>query len=193
MALRPRQGQRRGIPCLALLGVIFAVALTLGSYPSLASAAAPQLEVSHAKRSSSLVRQASISLGSCSAKDVVMRVAIARSTYVSSQPVDVIAVIRNMGKTFCTYGGTEHGNQTIGPCGAFSMTVLNGRGLNIWPGPVAPSCPMIGPTRLAPGARVVASGTWPRSVVTREGSSNAPPGRYRLIIEEKITLGFRLK
>lgn len=122
-----------------------------------------------------------------------MRVAVARSTYVASQPVDVTAVIRNMGKTVCTYGGTEHGNQHIGPCGAFPMTVLNSRGLSVWPGPIAYHCPMIGPTHLAPGARVIATGIWPKAVVTGGGTRNAPTGRYRLIIDRKITLTITLK
>jgi hypothetical protein len=193
MVLRPRRGRRPRVARIITLGVIFAVAPALGSCSPASSTAIQRTEASHAKTSSALVKQASIALGSCSARDVVMRVAVSRSTYAFSQSVDVIAVVRNIGKTVCTYGGTGRSNQFIGPCGAFSMTVFNSRELNIWPGPVVPSCPMIGPTQLPPGAEVTATGTWPKSVVTRRGTSGAPPGRYRLIIERRITLTIRLK
>jgi hypothetical protein len=194
MVLRSRRGQRHRVARVTALVVIFAVALALGSWSSLASATTQRIEGSHAKRGSGLVKQTSIALGSCSAKDVVMRVVIDRSTYASSQPVDVIAVVRNISKTLCTYGGTGgSSNQYMGPCGALSMTVLNSRGLDIWPGPVAYHCPMIGPTHLAPGAQVIATGTWPKLAVTRRRTTTAPPGVYRLIIERRITLTISLK
>jgi hypothetical protein len=193
MVLRSGRGQRRRIARITALGVICAVPLALGSWSSLTNATTQRIEASHATRSSVRVKQTSIALGSCPAKDIVMRVAVSRSTYASSQPVDVIAVVRNNSKTVCTYGGTGGSNQHIGPCGAFSMRVLNSSGVNIWPGPVAYSCPMIGPTHLAPAAQVIATGTWPKSVVTRRGTSTAPPGRYRLIIARSVTLTIRLK
>jgi hypothetical protein len=105
----------------------------------------------------------------------------------------------------CHCRGTEHRSDSVFVWGqwrwqpihrsvrAFSMTVLNNHGSTVWPGPVAYSCPMIGPTRLAPGTQVIATGTWPKSVVTRSGSRAAPPGSYRVIIAGRIALSIRLK
>jgi hypothetical protein len=139
-----------------------------------------------------LVRSAHVVLGDCSAKDVTMRVAVSRLAYLPPQPVDVIAVVRNEGQRTCTFGGAGQRNQYIGPCGAFSLQVFNRQGMDIWPGPVAYSCPMIGLTHLAPGADVVATGSWPKSTVTRDSNGPAPAGRYRLVVDRAISLPISL-
>jgi hypothetical protein len=193
MGLKARRSQQWGVVRTAALGGALAAGMALGSLAPIASATMHRTGARDAKRSPVLVTQASIPLGSCSANDVEMRVAVSRSPFAPSQSVDVIAVVRNIGRTVCTYGGDGGGNQYIGPCGAFSMTVLNNHGSTVWPGPVAYSCPMIGPTRLAPGTQVIATGTWPKSVVTRSGSRAAPPGSYRVIIAGRIALAIRLK
>ena len=119
--------------------------------------------------------------------------AIARTSYEPFQPVDVLAVARNRGPVSCTYGGTGRGNQFIGPCGAFSMSVINGTGTSVWPGPVAYSCPAMGPTQLGPGVQVITSGGWPRLIVNRAGSSPAPSGTYRLVIANAVSFTITLR
>ena len=192
MKLRSRRGRRRRIVQITALCIMCIVLQALGPCSSLASAT-QWIEGSQAKGSAVRIKQSLVPLGSCPSKDVVMRVAVSRSSYAPSQPVDILAVVRNIGKTVCTYGGTGGGNQYIGPCGAFSMTVLNSRGLNIWPGPIAYSCPMIGPTHLAPGGQMIATGTWPKLMVVRRGTSAAPPGRYQLNIARRVMLTIMLK
>ena len=67
------------------------------------------------------------------------------------------------------------------------MTVVDSRGVSVWPGPVAYSCPEMGAVDLRPGARIFASGTWPVSVAVPSIGA-APVGRYRLRLGP--TLGF---
>ena len=111
-----------------------------------------------------------MALGTCPFATVDLRVLLARTTYSSFQPVDVLAVARNEGNSVCTYSGAGDGGQFIGPCGAFSMSVIDSSGTAIWPGPVAYSCPLMTATRLAPGAQTEATGSWPKLIVTRAGS-----------------------
>ena len=140
-----------------------------------------------------VVRSASVPLGNCPAKDVVMRVTLARSTYGESQPVGVVAVVRNRSTHTCSYGGNVGRAQTIGPCGAFRLQVFDGAGADIWPGPVAYACPEIGVVALAPKAQVRAFGSWPKQVVTRSSTSAAPPGAYRLLVDRRVSLTITLR
>ena len=136
-----------------------------------------------------VVKQVQTPLGNCPLATVDLRVQIARSNYASAQPVDIVAVARNEGKATCQYVGTGRGAQYIGPCGAFGLNVLNESGTSIWPGPIAWSCPAMGATYLAPGAQVMASGSWPKQVVTRAGTAPAPNGTYRLVIGSSLEVG----
>lgn len=143
-----------------------------------------------------MVKQTTLTLGSCAAGQVVLRASIPRTTFTPTQPVEVVGLLQNVGGTDCTYAGDAgagDGHPTIGPCGVFPMTVRNRHGTNIWPGPAVYSCPMMGQTRFAAGTQVRATGTWPKSVVTRRGSRAAPPGTYRLIVAGKVTFTIRLR
>jgi hypothetical protein len=177
------------------LGLTAVVALTLATGPSSTSAnpTAMKIGVIHSDGSPVLTKRASIALGSCPAKDVVMRVTLPRLTYDQPQTVNVTAVVNNVGRVVCTYDGSVHGDQNMGPCGTFPLSVVNSGGANIWPGPIAYSCPMIGQTRLAPGHHVVVTGTWPKAVVTRTGSGSAPVGSYRLVVANTITFTIKLR
>jgi hypothetical protein len=136
-----------------------------------------------------VIKQVQTPLGNCPFATVDLRVQIARSTYTSAQPVDILAVARNEGKVTCQYVGTGRGAQYIGPCGAFGLNVLNESGTSIWPGPIAWSCPAMGATYLAPGAQVMASGSWPKQAVTTAGTAPAPNGTYRLVIGSSLEFG----
>ena len=168
--------------CLALAGGIWTVPAN-GSFVNRARVTHPR------NGQGTVVKRVQIPLGNCPLATVDLRVHIARSSYASSQPVEAFALARNEGAVSCQYLGTGHGNQFISPCGAFWLNVVDGSGTSIWPGPVAWSCPEMGATYLAPGAQVMASGSWPKQVVTRAGTAQAPNGTYRLVIGSSLEFG----
>jgi hypothetical protein len=171
---------------------IFCFAGSIWSVPASGSTV-NGVKVAHpVNRHGSVVKGVLSTLGNCPFATVNLRVLIARTSYNPSQPVDVLGVARNEGPVSCTYAGTERGDQFIGPCGALSMSVLDGSGTSVWPGPVAYSCPEMGPTHLGPGAQVIAIGSWPRLTVTRAGSSPAPSGTYRLVIANRLSFTITL-
>jgi hypothetical protein len=138
----------------------------------------------------SVVKSEYISLPDC--RSIFMRALIARSVYESDESVNVLATVQNHGTATCTISGAVgSAHQYIGPCSAFSMTVANSRGVSIWPGPIAPSCPSMGAVELPPGQRIVATGTWPLTIGF-SGFRPAPVGRYRIVIGNSITFGVRI-
>jgi hypothetical protein len=176
----------------ALIGIVLGLS-TVWPHPAAATVHKKTNDRADKLRRPSLVRRVAIPLGNCLAPDVIMRATIPRLTFSSSQPVTVSAVVRNEGTHACTYGGAGQRNQFIGPCGAFSLQVFSSNGAPVWPGPVAYSCPMIGPTLLAPKAEVEASGTWPKLLVTRNSTSPARVGRYRLFVDQKVSFTISLR
>jgi hypothetical protein len=72
------------------------------------------------------------------------------------------------------------------------MDVFDANGVDIWPGPVAYSCPLISEISLAPHGTVTATGSWPKSAVTRSSNAPAPPGTYRLEIDRAISFTITL-
>ena len=188
MTFRPKHHMALGTGGSLLVAALFAI--TAGSSaPS--SATAPAARV-HVESAHFVTRSSHVHLGNCSAKDVTMRASIAGLQYSLSQPINVIAVIRNRGSRTCTYSGAGTGTY-FGPCGSFPMDVFNKSGVNVWPGPISPSCPMIGQKELPAGGRVIASGTWPLTIGFREGSPAAPPGRYRLVVDNAMSFTIVLK
>jgi hypothetical protein len=131
-----------------------------------------------------VVKSGSVTLAKC--PGIFMRATIVRSTYQPRQTVNVFALVENRSASQCVFGGAAgSSHQHVGPCGAFSLTVTNGQGVSIWPGPVAPSCPAIMAVSLPPGGRIVATGAWPLTIGF-SGSSPAPPGKYRVVIGGSI-------
>src|ERR1039458_4799188 len=96
------------------LGAVVVLVLATGPSSTAESPAAMKIGVIHSDSRPVLTKRASIALGSCPAKDVVMRVALSRLTYDQFQTVNVRAVVRNVGRVVCTYGGTGHGDQNMG-------------------------------------------------------------------------------
>jgi hypothetical protein len=168
------------------------VCLTSGMWWPPASASVHHTSAARTTTDPPLVKSGRIALGNCSAATVTLRVLIARTSFSSTQPVNVLAVARNEGEVACTYGGSGHGNQIIGPCGSFSLNVVDATGTSIWPGPVAYSCPMMTSTHLVPGARVTAFGIWPKRIVSRASSVPAPNGTYKLVIANTVTFRINL-
>jgi hypothetical protein len=153
-----------------------------------------QVSAHHRAGGSPLTKTANIALGTCAAKDVVVQASLPRLTYWASQPVAVGVVVHNIGSQTCTYGGTGgRYPEYMGPCGAFPLEVESPGGAPLWPGPVAYSCPAISATSLAPGAKVTATGTWPKAIVTRSSSRGAPAGTYRVVVDQHITFTITLR
>jgi hypothetical protein len=164
-----------------LLGIVF-----VASAP--ATARSPSTRVKG--HGTSVVKSEYISLPDC--RSIFMRVLIARSVYESGESVKVLATVQNHGTATCTISGAVgSAHQYIGPCGAISMTVANSRGVSIWPGPIAPSCPSMGAVDLSPGQQIVATGTWPLTIGF-SGFRPAPVGRHRIVIGSSIAFGVRI-
>ena len=193
MGLTLSRRQRSQLLRFIGLGAVLTLALATGRWSTATSSAANQIGVIHSDDRPVLTKRSSIALGSCPATDVVVRVSLSRLTYDQFQTVNVGAVVRNVGRVVCTYGGTGHGNQNMGPCGTFPLSVVNSSGTNIWPGPIAYSCPMMSQSRLAPGKHVLVTGIWPKAVVTRSGSSSAPVGSYQLVVANTVTFTIKLQ
>jgi hypothetical protein len=182
------------------LAVAMAVAVAVGVVGTAVTApplgAAPHHGPSHTRPDvrSPLVKSAHVPLGSCVAKDVLLQATVPRLAYAASQSVTVAVVVHNVGSRTCTYGGTGgRYPEYMGPCGAFPLQVESRGGAPLWPGPVAYSCPAISATPLAPGAKVTATGTWPKAIVTKSSSSGAPAGTYRLVVDQRITFTISLR
>ena len=151
------------------LGAVVVLVLATGPWSTATSPAAMKIGVIHSDSRPVVTKRACVALGTCPVKDVVMRVTLPRLTYDQSQTVKFAAVLQNVGRVVCTYDGTGHGDQNMGPCGTFPLSVVDSSGANVWPGPVAYSCAMISQTRLAPGQHVLVTGTWPKAVCHTHG------------------------
>jgi hypothetical protein len=142
-------------------------------------------------RRSEVSRSGFVLLASC--PRIFMRSSIEQTTYQPGQAVNVRAYVENRGTTDCVFRGAGAASQQyIGPCGAFSMTVANDRGVSIWPGPVAPSCPAIPAVSLKPGRRIIATGAWPLTIGFTGFGPPAPMGDYRLLIGGSIEFTVRI-
>jgi hypothetical protein len=129
------------------------------------------------RRRSEATKSGYVQLAKC--PGIFMRASIGRSTYQRGQAVHVLAFAENRGTTDCVFGGAGGSEQQyIGPCGAFSMTVTNDRGVSIWPGRVVPSCPAITAVPMHPGQRIMATGTWPLTIGFTGFGPSAPAGEY---------------
>src|ERR1700733_16033463 len=121
MRLILRRRKRSQMSGLIGLGAVVVLVLATGPSSTAASPAA-KIVVIHSDSRPVLAKTASIVLGSCPAKDVVMRVTLFRLTYDQSQTVKVSAVVQNVGRVVCTYDGTGQGDQYMGPCGTFPLS-----------------------------------------------------------------------
>jgi hypothetical protein len=196
MDIRPARRVSLTVALCLVLGLVLALVLAASLSPVSAAGALTHHATDRHRATGQpvLVKTAHVLLGNCTAKEVRMRALIARLTYTASQPVNVAVVVHNVSSQTCTYGGTGRNSiEYIGPCGAIPLQVTGGGGVPIWPGPGITSCPEIGATTLAPGAEFTASGTWPKAIVTRKSSSDAPPGSYRLVIDRVITFTITLR
>ena len=81
----------------------------------------------------------------------------------------------------------------VGPCGVLSLVVSNALGVNVYPGPVAYSCPDEVGLRLGPHSTATTTGSWNQSEAIGSGESpatvqHAPPGNYRLAVDQAVSV-----
>jgi hypothetical protein len=190
-----RRALRRNRPALGALvvaGVIAAPGLSTG-----AGAASTHRAGSHGP----IITTGHAPLMNCPAPDVLMTVRLARHSYARGAPVDVSVTVRNVGPTTCHYLGSQSGAsgvQGIGPCGMFGIVVRNASGANVWPGGLEFGCPLLLSATLAPGQTVHAQGGWDQVNWRHEtghsggGPPTVPKGRYRMVIDRKISVNFTI-
>jgi hypothetical protein len=137
-----------------------------------------------------VTRSAHIGYLSCPAPDVLLTASIQEGPFAPGQLVTYRVSVHNLARTACgTPGRTFPTVPTtpnfalglLGPCGELSVVIYNAEGTNVYPGPVAFSCPMIVGPRIAPGQTIATTGMW-------QPTGSPGPGSYRLVIDGKVTL-----
>jgi hypothetical protein len=142
----------------------------------------------HPPVSTTVTRSGHISFENCPERDVVATVSVpARPTV--GKPVTYTVSLHNIGDTSCGSSGNQGPPLPqplrVGPCGNLPAVVRNASGVNIYPGPVAFSCPAEFFVDLPAHAVVTAMGTWPGSQAIGPAPphvSAALPGRYRIVV-----------
>jgi len=187
--IRPRERLcpvRIRIPTAVALGLT--TLLTLG-VPGLASAAAP-----------SISRTAHIAYGRCPARQVVLTVTVSRRAFATGQPVTYRVSLHNLSARTCGPAGspTQETNSLttlFGPCGALPLAIEDARGIDVYPGSEAISCPaLLGPS-LGAHRTLTAAGTWDQ---TQGGGRPAraatpvPRGTYHLVVAGKVSVPISL-
>jgi hypothetical protein len=142
----------------------------------------------HPLVATTVTRSGHISFENCPRRDVVATVSVpARPTV--GKPVPYTVSLHNVSDTPCGPSGNQRlpfpQPLRVGPCGILPAVVRNTSGVNIYPGPVAFSCPAEFLVDLPAHAVVTAMGTWPGSQAIGPAPphvSAAPPGRYRIVV-----------
>ena len=181
----PRRILRPALGALVLLGLVATLTGAAGGAGTpRADAHGPIVKTAHAP------------LANCSASDVVISVTLSQHSYRRGQPVKVMVRAHNIGTTTCRYSEGPNVNpglhsstaatQVVGPCGTVGMAVYNASGAEVWPGPVAYSCPLLVIGSLGPNQTVHAKGAWDQESYKNEGDGSptlVPRGRYRVVID----------
>jgi len=185
--IRPRERLstvRIRIPIAVALGL---TTLLMLGVPGRASAAAP-----------SISRTAHIAYASCPARQVVLTVTVPRRAFAPGQPVAYRVSLHNLSAQTCGPAGspTQDTNPLttlLGPCGALPLAIENARGVDVYPGSEAISCPaLLGPS-LGAHRTLTARGTWDQTqgggrparvatLVPRGPSPLAVPAKVRVPI-----------
>jgi hypothetical protein len=158
--------------------------------PARASSAGRRASVQH-KGTTMVTRSGHVAFEGCPTKNIVATVSVPAHPSVGS-PVRYTVTLINDGASLC--GPTElrvqpaRAGLTVGPCGILPAVVRNGAGVNIYPGPVAFSCPADWFIDIPAHTSVTATGVWPGSQALGPALpqvSAAPPGRYRIEVGER--------
>ncbi len=153
-----------------------------------------------------ITRSARVAYLSCHAPGVLLTASIQRAAFAPGQLVTYRVSIRNLSHTACGYanGITATTNPVIGgkgllgPCGALSVVIDDERGSQVYPGPIALSCPALLGPGLQAGRTITATGTWNPSLqidgVARPGyAPTVRPGVYHMVVDGKVTLPIDLE
>lgn len=136
------------------------------------------------------VERGSARFGSCPASAVRWVVTVANPVLGRGQAERVTAVIHDVGPAPCSFSGPppgSHETATLGPCGVAGLAVERTDGREVWPGPVAYSCPAEFGSALAPGGRLVASGQWGQEVGPDSGlPARLPAGHYVVVVAGRL-------
>lgn len=164
-------------------GLAFATLLPLPSAAAAATRAAPA--------SPSVTRSAHIPYLNCPAPSVLLTGSIQRRAFAPLQRVTYKVSIRNLSHTTCgSAAQTTPSNPPIapadllGPCSEIHAFVKNSQGNFVYP-QEGIACPVILGPSLAAGQTVTVTGTWP--------AQGAQPGRYRIVIDDRVTLPLDLR
>jgi hypothetical protein len=119
-----------------------------------------------------------------------MSASVNRSSYTSSQPVRVTALIHNVGSATCEYvGGSK--TESLGSCGPISLLINAAKGGEVWPGSAVFHCPAEFEKPLLAGATVKVVGTWQQTDGSAKGS--VPRGSYHVVIGGVVSLAISLR
>jgi hypothetical protein len=140
--------------------------------------------------SNDVTRSTHIGYLSCPARDVLLTVSIQARAFAPGQLVTYRVSVHNLSRGTCgTPGRTFPTTDTapnfaaglLGPCGELSVVIYDAEGTNVYPGPLAYGCPMILGPSIAPQQTIATTATW-------QPAGSRRPGRYRLVIDGKVTL-----
>lgn len=151
-----------------------------------------------------VTRSAHVPFEGCSARDITLRVSIAKDPFPIGQPVTYAVRITNSGTTAC--GPSRHGVPplrhalTISPCGVLPGVISNHAGLDVYPGKLVFFCPQYLGVHLGAHATIGGEGTWNGYEALSDGLQShgtvqwqqAPPGRYHVIVDNAVSVPFQL-
>jgi hypothetical protein len=152
-----------------------------------------------------ITRSAHVSFEGCGARHITLRVSIAKDPFPVGLPVTYEVSLTNSGTTPCGPTHTAlpqlHQALNVGPCGALSAVVSDAAGHDVYPGQQVFSCPMLSAVHLGAHATISTEGSWMgyEALTTPSGGSlgavqwrKAPPGQYRVIVGNAVSVPFRL-
>jgi hypothetical protein len=140
-----------------------------------------------------LTKTGHVALIGCPSSDATIQVTVGRLVYTKSQPVTVVAVLRNVGTSDCQYVAPAGAEPLwLGLCGVLSLTVDNPKGVHVFPAKGVVNCPALVNSVLTPGESLTASGSWDqRKLYPSRGF--VPRGKYRLRVGNVITFSVTLR
>jgi hypothetical protein len=185
------------VPTLAALTLLPTAALPTTAVPAVAATAD-----STTTTSPTITRSAHVAYEGCPAKDVVLSVSVNRHTFVTGQPVTYRVSLHNLSGQRCNAPGEQSPPQQsqlgggplgflLGPCSPLPVIIDNAKGVDVFPGPEAISCPAILGPSLAAHATISTTGTWDQmegGLRPARIATPAPVGRYRIVVAGKVTV-----
>jgi hypothetical protein len=139
-------------------------------------------------------RSAHIAYGGCPIGDVLLTVTVPGHSFAPGVPVPYGVSLHDLSVKACGSGPRTSPGPTalgalLGPCGELPLTIDNARGIDVYPGSQAISCPVLLGPALVGHQTLTATGTWGQ---TQGGGRPArvvalvPRGTYHLVIGNKV-------